>query len=157
MMRFALGVALCLGLAACSSTGTGPVAQAAQVTQVAAGNSATAQLNSIRAGAGQRSVQRNRALDAAARAHASDMSQRNFFSHTGSNGSAPAQRVTAAGYRWCTVAENIAAGISGQDAAMEGWRKSPGHFRNMTNSKMREFGLANVGDVWVMVLAASRC
>jgi uncharacterized protein YkwD len=44
-----------------------------------------------------------------------------------------------------------------QTTAIEGWVNSPGHYRNLVNGKVREFGLAQVGDVWVMVLAARRC
>ena len=49
-------------------------------------------------------------LRAAARAHAMDMAQNDFFSHTGSGGSSVADRATATGYLWTTVGENIAAG-----------------------------------------------
>lgn len=49
-------------------------------------------------------------LQAAARAHAVDMAQNDFFSHTGSDGSSVADRTTMAGYLWTTVGENIAAG-----------------------------------------------
>ncbi|KIN71601.1 Allergen V5/Tpx-1 related protein [Sulfitobacter guttiformis KCTC 32187] len=121
------------------------------------GGPAADRLNNIRARAGLGAVSRNPILDAAALRHADDMVSANFFSHTGSNGSTVGKRVKAAGYRWCTVAENINKGYSGRSAAIEAWRTSPSHFRNMTNPKVRHFGLANVGDVWVMVLAAKRC
>ena len=49
----------------------------------------------------------NDQLFAAAAGHAKDMVARSFFSHTGSSGSSVADRVSAAGYAWSTVAENI--------------------------------------------------
>lgn len=64
----------------------------------------------------------NDQLFAAAAGHAKDMVARSFFSHTGSSGSSVADRVSAAGYAWSTVAENIAlpliehAGLSRADA-----------------------------------------
>lgn len=100
---------------------------------------------------------RNATLEAAARAHANDMVQRNFFSHSGSNGSTVGKRVRALGYRYCIVAENISKGHRTQTAVMQGWANSSGHYRNMVNRKVSEFGLANVGDVWVMVLASRNC
>jgi uncharacterized protein YkwD len=67
------------------------------------------------------------------------------------------QRVRALGYRYCIVAENISKGQRTQGAVMQGWANSSGHYRNMVNRKVSEFGLANVGDVWVMVLASKSC
>jgi uncharacterized protein YkwD len=161
MTRLTLGALLCFVLAACSPTSPAPLAQSAQPGEVirVAGNSgsADARINAIRAQAGLQAVRRNRTLDDAARAHAGDMAQRNFFSHTGSNGSSAGQRVKAAGYRWCMVAENIAKGYSSQGAAIETWRTSRSHYRNITHRTAREYGLANVGNVWVMVLAAKNC
>jgi len=85
------------------------------------------------------------------------MARRGFFSHHGSNGSTVGKRVTRAGYRWCSVAENIAKGFSSRQAVVEQWRISPGHYKNMTKRKVQEYGLAQVDDVWVMVLAAKSC
>lgn len=46
----------------------------------------------------------------AARGHSKDMSDRGYFSHTGSDGSTPGQRARAAGFAWTGWAESIAAG-----------------------------------------------
>lgn len=156
MKRYALSSLLCLALVACG--GTAPTAQQTSNGVIStSGGSAHAQVNAIRAKAKLPAIKRSSTLDAAARAHANDMAKRNFFGHKGSNGSTVGQRTTSAGYRWCTVAENISKGFKGQAAAIESWRTSPGHYRNMTKRNAREFGLANVGDVWVMVLAAKKC
>lgn len=158
MRRLALISALAVGVAACSSGSPPAGVQQAQVTTAfAAAGSPRAQVNAIRASAGRSAIARDATLDAVARGHANDMATRNFFSHTGSNGSNVGQRASRAGYRWCAVAENIARGQSSETAAIEGWRTSPGHYANLVGNKYRAFGLAQVGDVYVMVLGAKRC
>ncbi|MGA8366155.1 MAG: CAP domain-containing protein [Candidatus Acidiferrales bacterium] len=47
-------------------------------------------------------------LATAARAHSDDMARTGFFSHTGPDGSLPAQRVSLTGVRWLSIGENIA-------------------------------------------------
>lgn len=121
------------------------------------GDTAREIVNGIRAKANQPALTRNATLDRVARAHAQDMAARNFFSHTGSNGSNVAQRVKRAGYRWCFVAENITKGYMSDSAAIESWRVSPGHYRNLVAPKSREFGFAHAGKYRVMVLASKRC
>lgn len=159
MKRLGIGLAICAILAACSdgSSLAPETATPQRQSPVVAGNSNKSQLNAIRAKAGVPAVTRNPDLDAAALAHATDMNSKAFFGHEGSNGSTVGKRVKRAGYRWCTVAENIAEGYPNRAVVMERWRTSPGHYRNMTKRKVKEFGMARVGDVWVMVLAAKRC
>jgi uncharacterized protein YkwD len=83
-------------------------------------------------------------LGAAAQGHADDLATRNYFSHTGLDGSSPADRITAAGYRWRAWAENIAAGQVTTTAAITGWFNSPGHCENFMSSTVTQvgFGLA---------------
>ena len=158
MKQLTLAVVMCLSLAACGATISTPTVEAPDSSVIStSGGGGGEQLNAIRKQANLPAVRRNAALDVAAKAHADDMASRNFFSHTGSNGSSPGQRATAAGYRWCTVAENINRGYPSGPAAIEAWRKSPGHYRNMVNGKVSDYGLANTGEYWVMVLAAKNC
>ena len=102
MRRIFLSLLMCGAVMACSTTtGTSGGASAPPVIEASTtGGTATAQLNAIRAQAGRVGVARNGTLDGVARAHANDMAQRNFFSHTGSNGSSVGQRVRAEGYRY---------------------------------------------------------
>lgn len=81
-------------------------------------------------------------LAQAAYAHSRDMAEGDFFSHTGSDGSSLGQRVTAAGYRWSGVAENIAAGYPTVAAVVAGWMTSPGHCANLMRPDHRHVGLA---------------
>jgi uncharacterized protein YkwD len=97
-------------------------------------------------------------LTQAAAAHTVDMVTNNFFSHTGSNGSTLGSRITAAGYNWRAVAENIAAGYGTIDSVMAGWLASDGHCANLMSSSYTQVGLACVsssanGNNWTMDLA----
>ncbi|MDV7402400.1 CAP domain-containing protein, partial [Arthrospira platensis SPKY1] len=51
-------------------------------------------------------------LARAAQRHADDMRRNHFFDHDGSDGSTMSSRATAAGYRWRSIAENIAWGYA---------------------------------------------
>lgn len=72
------------------------------------------------------------------------MALRQFFSHTGSNGSTIGSRLTAAGYAWSRAAENIAAGYPTVGAVVQGWVQSPGHCANLMNPALTDAGLACV-------------
>lgn len=80
-------------------------------------------------------------LRCASRKHSKDMALNNFFSHTGSNGSTPWQRITSAGYTYSTAAENIGAGYSTPSAAVTGWMNSTGHCNNIMNPSLRNLGV----------------
>lgn len=104
----------------------------------------------------------NAKLTQAAEGHSQDMVAKNFFSHTGSNGSTLSTRVNAAGYVWNALGENIAAGYVGIDAVMNGWVASDGHCANLMNPSFKEVGLvcvpgtsASYSTYWTMDLGAS--
>ncbi|WP_224373019.1 CAP domain-containing protein [Hyalangium versicolor] len=80
-------------------------------------------------------------LRCAARKHSKDMGDNNFFSHTGSNGSAFSQRITSAGYTWRAAAENIGAGYATPAAAVTGWMNSTGHCNNIMNGTYKHLGV----------------
>ncbi|WP_298261394.1 CAP domain-containing protein [uncultured Litoreibacter sp.] len=115
-------------------------------------------LNTERAKQGLHALTMNPKLAAAARVHAQDMARAGFFSHTGSDGSMPADRVRAQGYGFCFVAENIAQGQPTAGQVMQAWMDSQGHRRNNLSSAARDYGAANAqGDYWVLVFGASGC
>jgi uncharacterized protein YkwD len=60
----------------------------------------------------------NTALIQSSRDHSTDMSVNNYFDHTGSDGSSPFQRMSAAGYPWVGAWESIAAGPSSPEATL---------------------------------------
>jgi uncharacterized protein YkwD len=81
-------------------------------------------------------------LRCAARKHSKDMGVNNFFSHTGSNGSTPWQRITSAGYTpYTAAAENIAAGHATASAVVDAWMASAGHCNNIMNPNLRHLGV----------------
>ena len=82
----------------------------------------------------------NSTLEIMASNHSEDMMINNFFSHTGSNGSTLAQRASAAGYAFSSLAENIAAGQSTVTDVINSWLSSGDHCRNIMASSMTELG-----------------
>lgn len=98
----------------------------------------------------------------AAQAHSDDMVAKNFFSHVGSNGSQPWDRMDKQGYQWSRAGENIAAGYSDAAAATAGLVKSPGHCKNIMNPDFTEIGVgvatgdADFGIYWTQNFGAPR-
>lgn len=102
----------------------------------------------------------NERLRATAEAHTRDMIARDFFAHTGSDGTNVGSRATRAGYAWSAVGENIAAGYASLDTVMRGWLESPGHCANLMNPNFTEVGLViktskgtKYTSYWTLVLA----
>jgi cysteine-rich secretory family protein len=93
----------------------------------------------------------NRALAAAARAFATYLGKSGKFAHE-ADGRKPAERAEAQGYRYCTVAENLALNLDSRGfetqqlarSAVEGWKASPGHRANMLQPYVTEIGVAVV-------------
>jgi len=86
-------------------------------------------------------------LVAAARLHSQDMGCKGFFSHTGSDGSSPFDRMQRAGYTFSAAAENIYAGngsYNSPQAAFNGWMNSQGHRENMLNPRYVDVGIGYV-------------
>jgi uncharacterized protein YkwD len=100
----------------------------------------------------------------AALAQAQYLQQNNLFSHTGTNGSSVGDRLTATGYVWSTVGENIAAGHADLASVVKGWLDSPGHCVNVMNPSFTDLGVSLVPGTssntyrtyWGMVLARPR-
>ena len=83
-------------------------------------------------------------LGNAGHAHATDMAQRNFFSHTGSDGSSSGGRARRYGYNSSYVGENIAKGYQSAQAVFNGWMNSDGHRKNILNGRYRDCGIGYV-------------
>ncbi|WP_367128984.1 CAP domain-containing protein [Saccharothrix sp. HUAS TT1] len=102
--------------------------------------------NGERAAAGCPELAPNAQLAAAAKRHSDDMARTGNFSHTGTDGSTAAQRVTDAGYPWRVTAENIAAGQTSADEVVRAWMESEGHRANIVNCELRDLGVAYSAD-----------
>jgi uncharacterized protein YkwD len=83
-------------------------------------------------------------LTQAAKVHAMDMACNLIFSHTGSDGSSPFDRMARVGYQFRAAAENIAAGQASPAAVVQGWMESPGHRENMLNPGYTEIGVGYI-------------
>lgn len=110
-----------------------------------------------------RPLKANRRLDQAALAHANDMAAHSYFSHDGRDGSAPAVRVSRAGYAWQATGENIAAGNPSVDETVAGWLRSPAHCANIMEARFTELGIgfavnerSEMGIYWVQVFGRPR-
>ncbi|KAG7383020.1 hypothetical protein PHYBOEH_010149 [Phytophthora boehmeriae] len=88
-------------------------------------------VNKERAANGKKALCMNAKLTAASTRHSNDMASKNFMSHTGSDGSTMTSRVTATGYKWNALAENVAAGQRDVDAVVNAWMNSAGHRANI--------------------------
>lgn len=99
-------------------------------------------LNAARAKAGCAPLKLNSKLMAAAKTHATNMAQKDFFGHANRDGSKFSKRVKKQGYKYRMVAENIAAGQKTARQAALDWLGSAGHRRNILNCKLKETGVA---------------
>jgi uncharacterized protein YkwD len=115
-------------------------------------------VNQARAAAGLAPLTRAQELDAAARGHSLDMATNENFSHTGTDGSSPGDRMKVAGYNGTDEAENIAAGQSTAAGVFDTWfNEAPDasgkriHHDNILSPTAKEIGISVVyqdGSKW---------
>src|SRR5579871_3700630 len=105
--------------------------------------------NAFRKEEGKGPLKVNPQLSRAARYFADYLARTDKFSHT-ADGDEPWGRAARYGYEYCIVAENIAyryssAGFTTRELAeglMRGWKKSPGHRKNLLHPDVTEIGVA---------------
>lgn len=91
----------------------------------------------------------NAELTRAARGFAEFLAKSGLFSHT-ADGRRAADRISAAGYAYCEISENLALnfepkGIATRElatVAVDGWKNSPGHRKNLLAEHVTEIGVA---------------
>lgn len=93
-------------------------------------------------------------LENAAIVHAADMDANDHFSHAGTNGTLPDDRIKSAGYEWARVSENIGQGYKDVSAAIKGWKESPNHCKQMMSADMTNIGAAKKGKYWCQTFAS---
>src|SRR5690606_40336060 len=107
--------------------------------------------NQMRGRAGCRSLRLDSRLQAAARAHSSDMAENAYFAHDSRDGRSPWDRMRAAGYD-APGAENTAKGQRTPREVMYSWMSSDGHRRNILNCDLKAIGvgvaLSGDGPYW---------
>ncbi|MDH7486958.1 MAG: CAP domain-containing protein [Anaerolineae bacterium] len=119
-----------------------------------------AMINQARGEAGLDELAWSLELAQAAAAHARDMGEHGFVSHTGSDGSGVATRMERAGYRPTWHGEIIACVAGGYQKAFEWWWNSRLHHDTMLGTAYRDFGLgsapARIGQACFVVLFGRR-
>ena len=107
--------------------------------------------NTERANADKEYLSLDAALSTIAQAHAEDMVNRAFFSHTNPDGLTAFDRLTNAGISYQAAAENIAAGQTSAESAMDSWMNSPGHQANILGEAYTKIGIGYFQNYWVQV------
>ncbi len=100
-------------------------------------------LNRERSAQGLSALQWDNSLFKAARRHALLMADLNMLEHQLPNESNLESRLAEAGARFSVIAENIAIGPNPQSIHV-GWMSSPGHRKNILDSRLTSVGIAAV-------------
>lgn len=117
-------------------------------------------VNRQRKQAGCSPVRLHGALDRAAQKHSSAMARTRRLTHTGADGSSPADRMRAAGYRVGSAGENVAAGSDTAEAAVTVWMRSAPHRDILLTCRYTHAGVGRAkgsgGPWWTLDLASAR-
>lgn len=170
VLSFGPAVAAALALSGCMSSGGGtnpdwrlndylpdPAINTASQQTPLRDQSFQTEINGVRTrNGGFQPLSWNAQLDDAAQSYAGYLYATDQFSHTAGN-STIGERVTATGYQWRKVGENLGQGYADEKAMIAGWEASPGHKANQNDPDFEEFGLGVSGTgskkTWVLVLA----
>ena len=122
---------------------------------------ARAMINAYRKQNGLKPLTIDAQLTRAAKAHSRDLAKWDRISHYGSDGSNPWDRVRRAGYKARLAAENVGTGQATLKEVFAGWKKSPGHNKNLLLKDAKHMGIALVHDgktefktFWTLVLGS---
>jgi uncharacterized protein YkwD len=124
---------------AVAASDLGPQSAATPSAAAAPGDVVTATNNARRA-AGCAPVRLDERLTAAAQAHASDMARAGLLSHTGEDGSTPADRIRNSGYP-NAFGENIASGQPTAAEVMHVWMGTAGYRRTIEDCAFTAIGV----------------
>ena len=119
-------------------------------------------INQQRAAHGCPPVQLNHELSYAAQQHSQEMADKNYFGHTGQDGSTFVQRAKRANYQLKPSGEIIAGGQPTAAAVVTGWMNSDAHRRIILTCANTDIGIAEVnnpnshwGYYWTAVFGAA--
>lgn len=134
--------------AGASASCTGADARPGQTARAELARTTVCLVNDERSQRGLRRLTLDRRLSSAARAHTRDMVHRRYFAHVSRSGGDVVDRLNRVGYmrgasRWL-VGENLAWGGGSRSTPreiMRSWMHSPGHRRNVLDSRFRELGI----------------
>jgi uncharacterized protein YkwD len=138
------------------SAGT-PVAASAPPQPVGGSNgyelAVLEEVNKFRAQNGLPPVRLNQTLNQAAQKHSDYQAVNRRMSHDGSGGSQVSDRVSAAGYRWRSVNENVAWNQQTPQEVVQAWINSPGHRANLLSASVKEIGVGENNKYWTLNMA----
>lgn len=119
-------------------------------------------INKYRKEKGLKPLRLDANLTEAAKVHSRDLAKWDRISHYGSDGSNPWDRVKRTGYKARLAAENVGTGQISFEEVMRGWKKSPGHNKNLLLADAEHMGIALVHDsktefksFWTLVVGAA--
>ncbi len=95
----------------------------------------------------------DKTLSKVAYQHSLYMESKRTLSHKGKNGSNAGDRVSAAGYPYQFLAENIAVGPGTDAGVFDLWLNSTGHCENIMEPKAKKLGYGRSGKYWTMLVA----
>ncbi len=124
-------------------------------------NEALSLINKYRRDNGLKTVVLDPVLTETAKQHSRDLAKHDRISHYGSDGSNPWDRVSKSGYNPQLAAENVGTGQLSMKEVMQGWKKSPGHNKNLLLADAEHIGIALVYDpktayktFWTLILGS---
>ena len=166
-LRILLTISL-LALAACQPMApqVGPDGQPLPVAYTINASEARAipsrvvgQVNHLRANIGAGPLMQNPQLEAAAVAHARDMSAQNRAWHFGSDGSSPLDRVRAAGFSGSLIGENISETYENDIATLNAWMQTRETRDILMDPRANQLGVGwyqePAGKIWWVLIAGS--
>jgi len=139
-------------------------AQASPITAQASFETQVVTLvNQHRAAIGRAALGTDVRLFAASEGHSSWMCTNQILSHSGSGGSTPGRRATAAGYPWFAVGETVAQGFTTPAAVVAGFKGSAPHWNILMSASYRDIGAGYVAcdgrvrrHYWTLMVGNSR-
>ncbi|MFD2706467.1 CAP domain-containing protein [Salibacterium lacus] len=91
-------------------------------------------------------LQENGTVAEAAQAKSEDMAANDYFAHQSPTYGSPLRMLKEYGADFQTAAENIAAGQTTPEQAVQGWMNSEGHRKNILNEDLTHIGIGYEGD-----------
>lgn len=127
-----------------STPKTKPANVLAYSTQVTA-NDLLAKTNNQRLRNKKQPLHLNPQLNQAAQSKATDMTERNYWSHNTPEGKTPWTFIDITTYRYKKAGENLAYGFDNNTDVVVGWMNSPTHRENLLDNSYQDvgFGIAN--------------
>lgn len=96
--------------------------------------------------AGLAPLQADQKLMESARVKSTDMSSKNYFSHTSPTYGSPFDQMATFGITYKSAAENIAQGQPTAEAVVSAWMASPGHRQNILDARFTHIGIGFDGN-----------